>query len=83
MTLEKITKTQLKSIAKKEGEIKVWLCPSKCYPNPSNPFNVAIEKLFTKDDILTEKFEKYLSNFKYYNCDKETGNTVHYYRIVA
>lgn len=79
----KITKAQVKSIAKKEGVIKVWLCPSNCYPNPSSPSNIAIEKEFSKDEILTGKFEKFLSIFKYYNCNKETGNTVHYYQIEA
>lgn len=83
MSLEKITKTQVKSIAKKKGDIKVWLCPSKCYPNPSNPFNIAIEKVFSKDDILSDKFESFLNSFRYYNCNSETGNTVHYYKIEA
>lgn len=81
--MKKLTKTQVKSIAKKEGTIKVWLCPSNCFPAPTNPMDIAIEKQFTKDDILTEKFEKFLSNFKYYNCGKETGNTVHYYQVEA
>lgn len=81
--MNKITKTQVKSIAKKQGEIKVLLCPSNCYPAPTNPMDISVEKVFTKEDIVSEKFEKFLSNFKYYNCNKETGNTVHYYQLEA
>ena len=79
--MKKITKTQVKSIAKKEGSIKVWLCPSKCYPSPENPFNVALEKEFTSEEVLNGKFEMYLQTFSYYNCDSELGKTVHYYQI--
>jgi hypothetical protein len=72
--MKKITKTQLKSMLKK-GETKVWLCPSKCYPNAGHPFNCAIQILLTNDSEL----DSIINNFSYYNCDAERGMSVHYY----
>lgn len=81
--MKKLTKTQVKSIAKKQDAVKVWLCPSKCFPNPDSPFNIAIEKEFTADDVKTDTFDSFVTTFGHYNCTAETGKTVHYYLIEA
>lgn len=83
--MKKLTLAQVKAKIKKEGDWKGWLCPSKCYPNPGHPFNLAI-KFDTKEfialrgiqDKLT-KLDKTVNEFSYYNCNKEVGTTVHYY----
>jgi hypothetical protein len=86
----KLTKTQVIARIKKEGNVKVWLCPSKMYPHPNHPFNMAAECSFTKEDLLPKypeskeipdltNFESVINSFSYYNCDSETGNRVHFY----
>lgn len=79
--MKKLTKTQVKSIANKQGEILVRICPSNCYPDPVNPLDVSIEKVFSKTEILSGYFDNFIQTFKFYNCNKETGKTVHYYQL--
>lgn len=77
--MKKLTKTQVKAQAKKLGNVTVWLCPSNCLPDPNNPLTIAIQKAVTANDVLSDKFDNFISTFSYYNCNKETGKTVHYY----
>jgi len=73
----KQTLTQVRAEIKKNGTWEGWLCPSKCYPSPSHPFNVSI---LTKIESLDELKEK-VNSFSYYNCNYEVGYNVHYYKV--
>jgi len=82
--MKKLTKAQVKALIKKQGTVKVWLCPSKAFPNPSHPFNVAGQydlSSYTLPNLNSklDHFDRYVNEFQYYNCNSELGNSVHYY----
>lgn len=78
--MEKLTKSQVVSKIKKEGKWTGWVVPSKSYPNPGHPFNLAVKKTFYAYDIVdTKDFEKFLNEFSYYNCNAEVGKNIHFY----
>lgn len=88
MVLTKVTKSQVKARMKRLGageKLVVWLCPSKCRPNPDHPFNVAYRAVLEKygewlpDSGKYRSFDYLVDSFAYYNCNNELGNTVHFY----
>lgn len=88
MRFEKVTKTQLTHLLRKHGEktIKVWMCPSKCYPNPKHPFNMARDYELNEDDLIPldlngglNELDRIINGYRYYNCTPETGLRVHFY----
>jgi hypothetical protein len=88
MLFTKLNVRQVKAKINKLGEgeeLTIWLCPSKCYPSPFHPFNLAIDIKITNQGVYDPELEEYsslesvVSNFAYYNCTHETGIRTHYY----
>lgn len=89
--MTKITLTKLKAKMRRLeiGEkLKVYFCPSKCYPNPTNPMNQAILYELERDGKWNEEMKEYtdidtmVDLFKYYNCNHaEVGERIHFYLI--
>lgn len=75
----KITKAQARKLFEK-GE-NIYLNPSKMRPN-----GVWHQALKTNKEVLTNKlyttpsFDILVNEYRYYNCTKETGLTVHFYK---
>jgi hypothetical protein len=82
--MRKVNVTQVKSSIRKRGSWKGFLCPSKCYPNPGSPFNMAMEIDMSRYDTLNlqqklSKFDKIRLEYELRNCNTETGKRVHFY----
>jgi hypothetical protein len=82
--MKKLTAIQVKAVIRRRGSWKGFLCPSKCYPNPGHPFNMAMELDMGKYDTLTlpekiKKFDKIRLEYEIANCNKEVGKIVHFY----
>lgn len=82
----KVTKSQvkarLKRLASHPGETLIlWLCPSKMFPMPGQPFNMALCVEFHSNGVTIygDDLEKVINHFAYYNCSAATGNRVHFY----
>lgn len=71
--MKKITKTEVKRIMKKEGNIRVGLLPCKMSPNGvwMSPTWLTISSV--------EELDKWINEYSYYNCNAETGKRVSYY----
>jgi hypothetical protein len=75
----KITKAQARKLFEKGEDI--YLNPSKMRPN-----GVWHQALKTNKEVLTNKlyttpsFDALVNEYRYYNCTKETGLTVHFYK---
>ena len=71
--MKKITKTEVKRIMKKEGNIRVGLLPCKMSPNGvwMTPTWLTISSV--------EELDKWTNEYSYYNCNAETGKRVSYY----
>lgn len=87
MLFTKLTKPQvLKKMRelKDGGTFSLFLCPSKCYPSPGHPFNMAIEveasaKGVYRDGYGWTSLDVVVNDFAYYNCTHETGIRTHFY----
>lgn len=85
-TFRRRKKRQVRAALQKNGVWRGFLCPSKCYPRPGDPMNMAIEVDFSVDMLEYEypgavvtPFERVINSFSYYNCDNVRGQFVHYY----
>lgn len=74
---------------KEDGKWEGYITPSKCRPNPGNPFNMAMEVSFKRRDLEKEYPEAFdnpfrlkLNAFEFYNCNAETGKEIHFYEGV-
>lgn len=89
--MQKLTKTQVKALAKVKGAVTVELYPSKCGPANQvwvkgyeltiyhNPKAEEEERFFTKSSSIDMPFDERIQDFAYYNCIPELGKRVHYY----
>jgi hypothetical protein len=86
--MKKITLTQLRSRLKnypdKDKELEVYFCPSRFAPS-NHPFNMCIpislsqKGQWLKDTEEYRPLENLINEFMVYNCNTETGRSVHYY----
>lgn len=82
--MKKLTISQVKAMFKKNTNRTIWMVPSKSFPNPGHPFNMAISYNPTKYSLpglksVMEHFDKQVTLFRVYNCNAEVGNRVHFY----
>ena len=84
----KITLAQVKAIARKEGQVTVYLVPSKCHPSNATwvqPTEFNVEYIPSTKQFLKVTpnsgglLAAHLDGFRYYNCNAELGNRIHYY----
>lgn len=71
--LKKVTKTQVKSIIKKEGKIQVGMIP--CKMNVHGMWMKPYWQSFSSID----EFEGVINSYSYYNCNYEVGSYPSYY----
>ena len=43
------------------------------------PCNVRLENVWIKPMMITEDFDKFVNACRYYNCNSELGNYLHFY----
>ena len=73
MCMKKITKTEVKRVMKKEGNIKVGLLPSKMSPNG---VWMTPTWLTLSNEI---ELDKGINEYGYYNCNEEVGKRVSFW----
>lgn len=84
---EKQTLSQVKSALKKGEHWIGYLCPSKCSPSESYPYDISVLRTFTPDDVFPTpghqvgSFDAFVNSFAYHYCNNQHGKTVHFYRI--
>lgn len=72
-SLERITKASAQKLY--ESGKTIWLNPSKM--KLDNPWTSPMEANIKNID---EPFSRLINSFFYYNCSKETGKTIHFYK---
>lgn len=71
--MQKLTKRQARDLYNKG--IEVLFVPSKMHPK--SPMSV---KACINQSAGEVSFDTFINHFRYYNCSKETGLGIHYYK---
>jgi hypothetical protein len=88
--MKKVTKAQVKAMARKNGTVDVMLFPSNCGPANTTwirPFDIKVcstpdqEGFYVPSafDHEDHDFESIVDWYAVFNCDAEVGKRVHYY----
>jgi hypothetical protein len=77
--MKKITRAEAKKLY--DGGKSIYLNPSKMRPNSVWHKAMKVSKS-SLDNKLSDAptFEKLVNEYRYYNCSKETGLLVHFYK---
>lgn len=88
--MKKLTKTQVKALAKLNGKVSIEMYPSKTfrsgYKTWVDGFKTDVfvtpsrNEFYTVDSLGNDSsFDNEINHFANYSCNNELGNTVHYY----
>lgn len=77
MTMTKITYQTARKLY--NNGTTIYLMPSKAVPGSAWITPVPVTRDPDEDDILPIDFDTKVNAYRYYNCNRETGMTVHYY----
>jgi hypothetical protein len=79
LKMEKITKAKAKKLY--DNGIDIYLNPSKMNPNGVWHKAMKVSKPYFESTIYdAPTFEQLVNNYNYYNCNKEMGLVVHFYK---